>query len=63
MEKVHELNEIGGCTCGVFGCRRWREKFPKIGEEKRCPTCLKLMTQRERLDGSFYLWCLDCSAR
>jgi hypothetical protein len=60
-DSKHKLNWVGNaCICGTEGCKKWKEHFPKAGEEKRCPSCWRLATIRDDGMGNMQYHCLEC---
>lgn len=61
MDNDHRLNDMGnGCTCGKYGCKKWKEWFPEPGNEKRCKRCWTLASLFETEAGGFVDWCINC---
>lgn len=58
---VHKLNDMGtGCTCKEPFCKKWKDTFPKPGQEKRCPRCWTLASLYETEVGQIIDWCISC---
>lgn len=61
MDENHRLNDMGnGCTCGKYGCKKWKDWFPEKGTEKRCPRCWSLAVLYETDWGKITSWCSNC---